>query len=450
MAGQRVMVVVGLVVALMLVGCSTAPTPPPEGPNRPPPPKGVVLATAEQEFDRGLRLLTRGDRGKRWTERACRETANLFGEAAARLRSAGDGRAAMAEYNRAIALGRCQLRDEAGPILAGLLDAQPAFHRARVQLAMVRLAATGARGLDETIAEVDRAVRDAAYQNVEALVFLAMLQMRRGNTAKDGRGQDDLDRAKLNLQRALAIDDRFMPALNQLAIYYLHRARGTVGGRLGHLDTAARFTSKVDRAVLELAALVCSQAIAKDPGYAPIHNTAGLVSAALGDLSAAAQAFARARDIDPRFFEAHMNYGAINLRFRGFANAERAYQAAQALEPDDYDARLGLALAYRGQIGAGDAKQLLAASTKQLQAAKRQDASRPEAYFNEAILVKEFRATGGLQAKPMLLRARGLFEAFVARAADEPRFVDAVARARERVEDIDRILDFLEQSGETK
>jgi len=447
MAWRKTMMVAGALAALMAVGCSSAPTPPPEGPPLlPPEDRPAAIATAEERFAQALATLARRDRGKPWTEQACRQVAADFAAAAGKLEAAGDERAAMAHYNRALALGRCQLRAEAQPIVEALVAAQPGFHRARVQLAMARLAAAGPAGLDQAIAELSRVVRDADYQNVEALVFLAQLQMRRGKAARHDQAGDDLDRAKLNLQRALAIDDRFMPALNQLAIYYVRQATASGGGRLGHLATAGQGSGKVDRAMLELAALVCAQAIRKDSRYAPIHNTAGLVYAELGDQSAAAQFFAKAWDIDPRFFEAHMNYGAINLRYRGFANAERAYRASLALRPDDYDARLGLALAYRGQIRQGNTEQMVAAATRQLHAAKRLDAKRPEAYFNEAILVKEFRANGGLRAKPMLLRARGLFEAFVSRAEDERGFDDAVAQARERMADIDRILDFLGQT----
>jgi tetratricopeptide (TPR) repeat protein len=438
-----------IAVSIMLLGgagCSNTLSPGSDHPEVPRPPRPVTIATAEHDFADGLALLTQGDRKGRWTDQACREAAAVFGSVAAKLDRVGDDRARVARYNQAVAYGRCQWTAQARPILQQLLDDQPNFHRARVQLAIHRLADAGEGGLVEAITQVERAVRDAQYQNVEALVFLAMLQMRRGSEERDGRGHHDLDRAELNLQRALAIDDRFMPALNQLAVYYLQRAKRKAGRSAAHLDTAVAEKSKVDTAMLELASLVCSQAIRKDPSYAPIHNTAGLINAELGDLSAAAQAFALARRLDPRFFEAHMNYGAINLQFRGFENAEHAYQAALDLESKDYDARLGLALALRGQIRHGGTDPLLEASTKQLHAAKRLDGTRPEAYFNEAILVKEFRATGGPKAKPMLLQARGLFRAFVDRAEGKAHLVEAVASARERVADINRILEFLEQS----
>src|SRR5690606_14052222 len=97
------------------------------------------------------------------------------------------------------------------------------------------------------------------------------------------------------------------------------------------IAAAAGQQKKADTQALELAALVCSQALRKNPNYAPVHNTSGLISAELGDLSAAARAFGTARQLDPKFFEAHMNYAAVNLSFRGFRQAEDAYRKALQL-----------------------------------------------------------------------------------------------------------------------
>ena len=72
----------------------------------------------------------------------------------------------------------------------------------------------------------------------------------------------------------------------------------------------------------ELTALVCSQAVRKNPKYAAIHNTAGMIQVELGNLNSAVSEFNNARTLDPTFYEAQMNYAAVNLQFRGFAQAE--------------------------------------------------------------------------------------------------------------------------------
>ena len=192
---------------------------------------------------------------------------------------------------------------------------------------------------------------------MEALVSLAALQMERGNDQADSDGKNDLERAQRNLQRALAIDDGYMPAFNQLAVYYLTQAKAKAGqldktgkrGRRG-MEVSGASKASVDSQQLDLAALVASQAQKKNPNYAPIHNTTGLIQVQLKNFNGAVKSFGKARQLDPTFFEAQMNYAAVNLSFRGYEEAEKAYRDALKLHPKDYEAQLGLALALRGQI----------------------------------------------------------------------------------------------------
>ena len=111
--------------------------------------------------------------------------------------------------------------------------------------------------------------------------------------------------------------------------------------------------------MLDLAALVASQAMRKNPKYAAIHNTSGLIQVELRNFNGAVKSFAAARQLDPDFFEAQMNYAALNLSFRGFEEAEKAYREALRLKPKEYEAHLGLALAIRGQITFANKSKLL-------------------------------------------------------------------------------------------
>ena len=164
------------------------------------------------------------------------------------------------------------------------------------------------------------------------------------------------------------------PAFNQLAIYYLERAKEKVGRAKGTVATAGRTSKtkekKIDQQQLELAALVCSQAIRKNPKYPAIHNTAGLIQVELGNINSAVSSFKTASDLDPGFFEAQMNYAAVNLSFRGFKNAEDAYRSALKIKPNDYDAHLGLALALRGQINDSNFDANVKAAQEELDKAK--------------------------------------------------------------------------------
>jgi tetratricopeptide (TPR) repeat protein len=387
-------------------------------------PYGVDEQSAA-EYKQLLQQMEDNDKANSWNADKCNDLAKKFIEL--NERQSGGKFFAPAVYNAGVSYHRCGNIEEARKQYQEVLDKDPKFHRARVQIARFDLAAAGDAGAEKAMGEFSKAVADSEFQNVEALVELARLQMKRNNNVSDSDGANDLERSKKNLQRALAVDDGFMPAFNQLAIYYLERARQNAGKKGGKVQRGAH-NQKLDTQALDLALLVASQAVRKNPNYGPIHNTSGLVAIELGDLNKAVVSFGRARQLDPTFFEAHMNYAAVNLLFRGFAPAEEAYRAAIKLRPNDYDAHLGLALALRGQIDSasnGDAK--LAEADAEIEAAKKIDAARPEAYFNQAILTQEYKArAGGDAANKALDQAIALFTDFKNKAQGKAEFADAV------------------------
>ncbi|MEZ4376002.1 MAG: hypothetical protein R3B07_34670 [Polyangiaceae bacterium] len=301
----------------------------------------------------------------------------------------------------------------------------------------------------------EQIIRDAKFQNVEALVSVAALQMERGNDVKNADGANDLERAKLNIQRALAIDDSFMPAFNQLSLYYLELAKrdaekkdkkSAKGKKRGGLVVASDQGLEVNKQQLDLAALVAAQAIRKNPKYAPIHNTAGLIQVQLKELQRCVQSFKRARSLDPKFFEAHMNYAAVNLGFRGFGEAEQAYREALKLQPNTYEAHLGLALALRGQINDANYDKNIAEAQKELDAARKLEPNRPETYYNEAILTQEYKAKGDEKNSiPMLKKAASIYDTFVAKAGADAAFAPAVKIAKDRSTDITDTIKFIEE-----
>jgi Tfp pilus assembly protein PilF len=384
-----------------------------------------------------------------WSDEACEATAKLFVEAAE------ESEHAVPRYNAGLALLRCKKMSAAKGHFARALEIarQPGSQaergsavrspqtltRARVKLALIGYEEQGAKGLDAAITEIRQAAVDARFSDAEALTALAMLELKRGGGAADSDGANDFERAKKNIHRALAIDDAYMPAYNQLALYYLSAAKRG-------FDAAGKTSGKSARAdakALELAALVCSQAVKKDPRFAPIRNTAGLVHMELDNISAAAAAFGEARSIDRTLFEAHMNFAAVNMRFRGFARAEEAYRTAVRLRPNDYDAHLGLALALRAQADApGDPKAEEAA--REIAAAKRIDVERPESYFNEAVLAQELGAEEPGDPNAPLHKAKALFGMFLAKAKSAPKgggdLTDGIERAKARIVDIEQMI----------
>lgn len=411
-----------------------------------------VSVKAAATFDSALEAFVEHDKKQDWTDANCTAVAKQFEDAAATQKSDAGRTLPEALYNSGLAYQRCGKDEEAKAKFEATVEADSGFHRARAQLVLYEYARTN--DIDAAISKLDQIIRDAKFQNVEGLVALAALQMERGSDQPDGDGKNDLERAQRNLQRALAIDDAFMPAFNQLAVYYLEQAKAKAGaakkrtgrGRRG-LEVSGSKGVDVDNQMLDLAALVASQAQRKNPNYAPIHNTIGLIQVQLKNFNSAVKSFGRARQLDPKFFEAHMNYGAVSLSFRGFAEAEKAYRDALKLRPKEFEAHLGLALALRGQINDSNFDKMVAAAVAQLEEAKKADPSRPEAYYNEAILTHEFRAkrAAGPSAVPLLEKSTQQYRDFIAKAGDAPEFAEAVKRSKERVQDIEDTIKFIKE-----
>lgn len=411
-----------------------------------------VSKAAAASYDTALAEFAAHDKAFDWSEGSCKSVANAFVRASDQQKS--DGGAALPEshYNAGLAYMRCGMNKDAVEQFQNSLKVNSSFHRARAQLALFDFQSN--KDINGTISKLEEIIRDAKFQNAEALVGVAALQMERGSDEANSDGKNDLDRAKLNIQRALAIDDSFMPAFNQLSIYYMERAKAKSGekkSRKRRLVVAGSGGAEVDQQQLELAALVASQAVRKNPNYAPIQNTAGLIQVGMKDFNKAVQSFGKARQLDPKFFEAHMNYAAVNLSFRGFKEAEGAYRSALQFAPNDYEAHLGLALALRGQINDSNFDQAVAESQKHLDECKRIDPSRAEAYYNEAILTQEYRAKGEQTSViPMLDKAAEMYRQFVVKAGSDATFSEAVKRANDRTRDIQDIKKFIVEGEAAK
>ncbi|MDF2696330.1 MAG: repeat protein, partial [Labilithrix sp.] len=379
---------------------------------------------ARGRFDVALAAFVKHDDARDWTPEACARVAGMFDEARALTPAF-----AQAAFDAGLAYERCGDFGKARPKVEQALKEDPSFHAARAKLALYRFKEDG--NADAAIDTLQHAVAEGRFTDVTALVDLAAMQMARDGSTPGAGCKDDMACAKLNLHRALALDDAYMPAHNELALYYFRAARRRAAG-----------SKRADVQQLELAALVCSQAIKTDPHYAPIHNTAGLIQYELGRVNNAVAEFGRAVELDPSFFEAQMNYAALNLGFRGFEKAQAAYRRALAVRPNDYDAHLGLAVALRGPMVDGpdeDARRAkLAAVAAELATAKQIDANRPDAYYNEAIFIHELEAAhkSPPESVAILERAEASFRTFLQRARGKPEYDGAIARANERLVDL--------------
>jgi tetratricopeptide (TPR) repeat protein len=406
-----------------------------------------VHREAAKGFDDALKSFATHDKAFDWTAETCKDVASQFSKASDVQQSATHRAFAAALYNAGLSYQRCNMDADAQKQFQAALDADRGFHRAAAQLALYDYQRS--QNLDATIDKLNTIIRDAKFQNTDALVGVAALQMERQADNSDADGKNDLERAVRNIQRALAIDDTYMPAFNQLAIYYYEQAKAKAGkksGRKGRLVVSGAAGKRVDQQMLDLAALVAAQAVQKNPKYAAIQNTAGLIQVEQKNYNGAVKSFKRARELDPSFFEAHMNYAAVNLSFRGFKEAEAAYRDAIRLHPKDFEAHLGLALALRGAIDDSNFDKNVAAAQSELDECKKLEPDRAETYYNEAILTQEYKAKGsGQSAVPNLKKAADIYKTFVGKAGNTDVFAAAVKRAKERSQDIEDTVKFIEE-----
>jgi Tfp pilus assembly protein PilF len=437
-------------IALLLAatGCSK-PTPKVPGPEGVAKPGDTSVVTEENKkaYDDALKAFVEHDKANDWAEASCKSSADAFTKVNDDNKKKAGKELPQALYNAGLSFQRCNNDAEAKKLFAQTLALDPKFHRAKVQVALYDYKDKGESALPQTVEALQQAVLDAEFQNPDALVNLAMLQMKRNGSTGDGKScENDMDCAKRNIQRALAVDDSFMPAFNQLALYYLERAKAKAGKTTAKTVTAGKKTKGINQQQLELAALVCSQAIRKNPKYAPIHNTAGLIQVELGNINGAVAEFRQASQLDASFFEAHMNYAAVNLSFRGFKNAEEAYAAALKIKPGDFDAKLGQALAIRGQINDTNFDESIKRSQALLDEAKKIAPERPETYYNEAILTQEYKVKGIMDQKatlPVYDQAIATYNVFIQKAGGGAEYADAVKRSKERIKDMEDFKKFI-------
>src|SRR5207245_5873821 len=129
--------------------------------------------------------------------------------------------------------------------------------------------------------------------NVNMAAILRERALKNGDQNAVKEAQDDI-------RRALAVDGDNMAAYTTLALLYY--------------DLAGN-----DKAKLEMAETVITQATKKNDHYAPLWNASGLVALRKKNVTRALRDFSRAVELEPNFVEAHMNIGAIQLSFHDIA-----------------------------------------------------------------------------------------------------------------------------------
>lgn len=127
------------------------------------------------------------------------------------------------------------------------------------------------------------------------------------------------------------------------------RLRLALGGEARNADAYANIARIYsDDGRLELARLVCENAILLGIDDAVLHNRLGLIALEQEDVLTAYQEFRRAIELDPSFLDAQMNVGAMALSFRDYATAAAALSYVVEQEPGNTEVRLSYGAALRG------------------------------------------------------------------------------------------------------
>lgn len=398
----------------------------------------AVSVTASQRFNEAAAAMRAHDdanngRGD-WNAESCTQVAGLFERAA---QEQNNGQFAEAWYNRGLVLERCNQADPARQAFERAIQISGGNHcRAKVQMGV---SAFRRREIPQAQQMFEEAIRQDPTHCVEGYTNLAMV-LRTRNPTSEAEWQAVIR----NIRAALALDDRYLPARNELALSYLQQA--------GDDPNSQR---------IFLAGLVCAQAIqvaeARGQDLTPevrsfiadIHNTWGLVDIRRNEIIRALGHFRRAFQLMPDMYEAYVNYGTINLSFRGYQDAREAFENAVRLRDDSYDAHLGLGVAMRGlsQLQQNDAEKqsMVQRAQQEYQRAQQLDQNRPDSYYNQGLLNMSYMGN----TIPDLRRARDLLNQFLQRAGQQPRYAADVQRANRHIRNIDQTITALEAVGGT-
>jgi tetratricopeptide (TPR) repeat protein len=183
---------------------------------------------------------------------------------------------------------------------------------------------------------------------------------------------------------------------------------------------------------LDLAKLLLDEAKKRNEKYAPLQNAYGLYYMHRGALNQALQAFQAAVEVDPKFVEARVNAGLLNVNFRKYDTAKELLQKAIELAPKNYVATIGLGIALRGLSDMDGAE---AAYKKATQI----DPRKGDAYYNLAVLYKDFRAnkSADLAASITVYKtAKDYFQQFLEKDAE----TSDKAEAKEQIALIDKTV----------
>ena len=370
--------------------------------------KPEVSNDARKDYESALAFFLQNDKGA-WNEGACRGAADRF---TAVVREHTD--LVAAQFMAGLSYHRCNL----------LKDAEAAYQAAtkmkgdstKIAMALSNLGQIyyQAGKIDGAKQYWESAVK-ANGKLVAARINLASLELEemRRIGDKDSNWKKLEEDARFNLSNVLGVDSDNFEAYTDYGLIYME----------GWQRNKNR---------LDLAKLLLDEGKKRNEKYAPLQNAYGLYYMHRNALSQALQNFQAAVELDPKFVEARMNVGLTTLGFRNYQVAKDQFSKVIELDPKNYDALNGLGAALRGLKDLDGAE-------AQYKKAKDLDPKRGEAYYNLAVLYKDFRASKQedlRKAQDIYRQAKSYFSDFLGKAGDAAD----KAEAKEQITMIDKTI----------
>lgn len=230
-------------------------------------------------------------------------------------------------------------------------------------------------------------------------------------------------------RRAAMADGEMTQQEAQRAIDRLRFALGGDAKNAEAYDHLARIY--YDLGQLDLAQLVCENAILQGMDNAVLHNRLGLIALAQDDVIRAYQEFEEAVGLDDTLIDAWMNIGAMTLSFRDYESAKAAFERVLELRPGWNEAKLSYGVALRG-VG-----QMDAAESEYTQVLS-EEPNNLAAIFNLGVLFQE--------GQQNYERALQYYRQFQERNRDSSS--ELAREVAQRITNLEDLIEALEEFGE--
>lgn len=390
-------------------GVAGLPPPTKGGGDADPGEKREISSDERKDYTAAVELFAQSDKSG-WNESACRSSADRF---------AGVVRAhpklVEAQYMVGLSFHRCNLLDEAEKAYQETVRMNPNHGQSRSNLGEImfrRGKVEAARSAWKSAVEANGKL-SAARANLASL----MLEEMRRIGDRDSKWKKLEEDARFELSSSLGVDSDNVKTYTLYGLVYMEGF-------------------KKNRNRLDLAKTLLDEAKKRNDKYAPLQNAYGLYYMHRNALSEALQHFSAAVASDPNFAEARLNVGLVTLGFRKYDTAKEQFSKVLELAPKSptlmYDAYIGLGAALRGLKDLDGAE----ANYKK---ASQLDPKRGEAFYNLAVLYKDFRANKQedlKQSQATYRQAKEFFQQFTSKKA-EP---EDVAEAKVQIGMIDKTI----------